>query len=161
MRAEPAHETLRRIARSRPHEGVRAPAPPTAAARLLALQRTAGNRVVSRMLAQRQATAPTQADTKNDAVTATIIMDERIGVLPLLNFAKEKDAEVHVTVPSTDRDPDLFRYSAQGKKLDHVKISTQTFQLVLDDVYITSIQSSGSGPEAYVSMTLSSVEGKS
>jgi hypothetical protein len=158
MRAEPAHETLKRIPRSRPDGRVRAPAPPTAAARLLALQRTAGNRAVSRMLAQRQAT---QADTKNDAVTATIIMDERIGVLPLLNFAKEKDAEVHVTVPSTDHDADLFRYSAQGKKLDHVKISTQTFQLVLDDVYITSIQSSGSGPEAYVSMTLSSAETKS
>jgi hypothetical protein len=120
---------------------------------LLALQRTTGNRAVGAMLA-RQATKTKPADVRKDAVSATIIMDEAIGVLPLLSFHLETKSRVHVTVPSTARDADLMRYAMQGIKLDHVKISTSGFNLDLADVYIATINLSGAGDDAVVYMTL-------
>jgi len=146
MRAELVHEQLRRPP-SHPTR-VRVPERASVAATLLALQRTSGNRAVGRMLLQRQT---------SEAVTSTLVMDDTIGVLPLLSFSllKDRDSEVQVIVPSTSRDSDLMRYMVDGKKLDHVKISTQNFDLDLDDVYISSFKSSSTGPDATVSMTLS------
>jgi len=148
MRAELVHEQLRRTPLSHPTR-VRVPERPSVAATLLALQRTRGNRAVGRMLLQRQ---------PSEAVTATLVMDDTIGVLPLVSFSllRNRESEVEVIVPSTSQDSDLMRYMADGKKLDHVKISTQNFDLDLDDVYISSFKkSSSTGPDATVSMTLS------
>ena len=145
MRAELAHEQLTRTPRSHPTR-VRVPEGRSAAATLLALQRTSGNRAVGRILLQRQPA---------EAVTSTLVMDETIGVLPLLNFSLGSKPQVHVTVPSTRRDSDLVRYATEGKKLDHVKISTQTFDLDLEDVYISSFDRISSAPDAMVSLTLS------
>ena len=154
MRVELGHETLKRIARSRSYVPARVPVPRSAAARLLALQRTAGNRAVGRML-QRQPTGPTPFDVKkDDAVSATLIMDDPIGVLPLVSFSRGKESEVHVTVPSTVLDSTLLQYSLEGRKFEHVKISTRTFDLELDDVYISSFDTSRAGPDRLVHMAL-------
>src|SRR5262245_44763647 len=154
MRAEPAHETPKRIARSRSSSPARVPEPRSAAARLLALQRTAGNRAVGRML-QRQPTGPTPFDSKgDDAVSATLIMEDPIGVLPLVSFSRGKESEIHVTVPSTALDGTLMQYSLEGRKFEHVKISTRTFDLELDDVFISSCDTSRAGSDRLVNMTL-------
>jgi len=81
-------------------------------------------------------------------------MDDPIGVMPLLSFAPEKGSTVRVQVPSTVLDADLWRYMADGKKLNHVTISTAKFNLVLDDVVITSFEKSDSDGEAVVFLTL-------
>src|SRR5262245_59436310 len=98
MRAELVHEQLRRTP-SHPTR-VRMPRRASVAQTLLALQRTSGNRAVGRLLLQRQ---------PSEAVTATLVMDETIGVLPLLGFwfGRESRPEIHVSVPSTSRDTDL------------------------------------------------------
>lgn len=154
MRAEPAHETLKRIARSRSYRPTRVPESRSAAARLLALQRTVGNRAVGRML-QRQMTGPTRlVAKKDDAVSATLIMDDPIGVLPLVSFSRGKESEIDVSVPSTVLDGTLLQYSLEGRKFEHVKISTRTFDLELDDVYISSCDTSRAGPDRLVHMTL-------
>jgi hypothetical protein len=115
--------------------------------RLLALQHTSGNRAVV-TLVRRQATE------KSGAVRATIIMDDPIGVIPLLAFSQEGNSEVHVDVPSTALDSDLMRYMVQGIKIKQVKISTPSVSLELDDVYIASFFRSVANDEAIVHMTL-------
>jgi hypothetical protein len=154
MRAEFAHETLKRIARSRSCSPARVPESRSVAARLLALQRTAGNRTVGRML-QRQPNGPIRlVAKKGDAVSATLIMDDPIGVLPLVSFSRGKESEIHVSVPSTVLDGTLLQYSLEGRKFEHVKISTWTFDLELDDVYISSCDRSRAGTDRLVHMTL-------
>src|SRR5215208_589742 len=117
MRAERVYEKSRLIKRSRPSEALRAPPsllvearPPVALRQstvslapssLLALQRTSGNKAVG-MFLRRQASETTKADARKvAAVRATIIMDDPIGVMPLLSFSQEREFEAHVAVPST------------------------------------------------------------
>jgi hypothetical protein len=163
MRAEPVHEKARRIKRAvpqsrlvgaRPLVALRQSTLSLAPSRLLALQRTSGNRAVD-TLVRRQATETTKADARTSAaVRATIIMDDPIGVIPLLAFSQEGNSVVHVDVPSTALDSDLMRYMVQGIKIKQVKISTPSVNLELDDVYIASFSRSASNDEAIVHMTL-------
>lgn len=88
-------ETLRRIAPSRSQSPARVPEPRFVTGRLLALQRTAGNRAVGRTL-QRQQTRPAGFDTKkDDVVNARLIMGDPIGVLPLVGIGPLSDADTH------------------------------------------------------------------
>ena len=103
---------------------------------------------------RRQPTGSTRADARTvGAVTATIIMDDPIGVIPLLSFSQEKESEVHVAVPSTALDTELMRYMLQGIKIEHVTISTTSYNLEFEDVLITSFVKSGQDDEV-VHMTL-------
>src|SRR5580765_3295989 len=164
MRAEPLYEQPRRI-ETFAEPAVRKPAEvPTlvelrratiSPSSVHALQSTSGNRAVGALL-MRQPADPTRAGArKAAAVSATIIMDDPIGVMPLLSFSPAKGSTVHVEVPSTALDGDLWRYMAQGKKQDQVTISTAKFNLVLDDVLITSFDRSDSDGEPVVHLTLS------
>jgi hypothetical protein len=127
---------------------------PTPKSRVLALQRTVGNRAVGRML-QRQPNTPTELDVKSDeAVTSTLVLDEKIGVLPLLSFSQGQEGEIQATVPSTAHDVDLLRYSGHGVKIAHVKISTRMYDIELDDVYVASCNTSRAGSDGIVSITL-------
>jgi hypothetical protein len=167
MRAEPVYENARGIRSSVTREAVREQ--PLAEARTLvearqstvslspsslrALQRTSGNRAVGALL-RRQPTEGTKADARTvGSVSATIIMDDHLGVFPLLSFSEEKDSEVHVEVPSTTLDTELMRYMLQGIKIEHVTISTTSFNLELGDVLITSFVRSGQDDDV-VEMTL-------
>jgi hypothetical protein len=157
MRAERAHDRAKRS--SSPEETGRSterrePAADPAAATLLALQRTSGNKLVGAMLARQPAEAVPADAKKDDAVSSTLVMDDVIGVLPLLSFSRSSGSEIGVTVPSSATDSVLMRYASAGTRIEHVKISTTGFNLDLDDVYISSIQISGAD-EPVVQMSLS------
>ena len=166
MRAEPLYEPPRHIRRPHPTEAAREqPRRPLVALRqatvslssssLSALHRASGNRAVGTLI-RRQAAETTRADARTrGAVSATIIMDEPIGVMPLISFSSAKESQVVVVVPSTSLDTDLMRFMVQGVKQKRVTISTQRFNLELDDVYISSFERIGSDEDAVVQMTLS------
>jgi hypothetical protein len=82
-------------------------------------------------------------------------MDDPIGVMPLLGFTPAQGSTIHVEVPSTALDGELFRLMVEGKKMDLVTISTRTFNLELADVLISSFDRSDSDGEAVVHLTLS------
>jgi hypothetical protein len=163
MRAEPLYEPPRRSLRAvavpepaevRPFVEVRQSTVSAAPSSLRALQRTSGNRAVGALL-RRQPADATRADARKiDAVSATIIMDDPIGVMPLLSFSPAQGSTIYVEVPSTVLDSDLWRYMVQGKKLDHVTISTAKFNLELDDVLITSFDKHDSDGGAVVHLAL-------
>jgi hypothetical protein len=107
---------LRRIKRLDPTEAIREPQSllvgtrplvplrqstlPLAPSRALALQRTSGNRAVVTLI-RRQATETTKADARTSAaVRATIIMDDPIGVIPLLTFSQDRNSEVTSRFPA-------------------------------------------------------------
>ena len=157
MRAERAHDRAKR--NSGPEEtnratGRREPEVDPAAATLLGLQRASGNKLVGAMLARQPAEATPSDAKKDDAVSSTLVMDDAIGVLPLLSVSRALDSEIQVTVPSSARDAMLMRYAAAGTKIEHVKVSTTGFNLDLDDVFISSINIGGSD-EPVVQMSLS------
>src|SRR5262245_46926092 len=159
MRVEPLFEEPRRSSSPRavrePAEAsrlveVRHSTVPTSPSSLRSLQRTSGNRAVGALL-RRQPADTTRADARKvGAVSATIIMDDPIGVMPLLSFSSAQGSTVQVEVPSTTLDGALWRYMAQGTKMDHVTISTAKFNLVLDDVLITTFDRSDSDGDAVV-----------
>jgi hypothetical protein len=124
---------------------------------VLRLQQAGGNEAVGTLL-QRDATAPQDAvpaDTGN-AVSSTLVLDDKLGVLPLLTFSKgRRENEWVVSVPSTDKDADIARYGLQGVKIEKAVISTTNFDITLTDVYITSWRGGGDpGESREVSFTL-------
>jgi hypothetical protein len=125
-----------------------------APASLLALQRTSGNKAVGTLI-QRQPAETTRADARKlPAVSATLIMEDPIGVMPLIGYSQGKRSDMHVTIPSTTLDSVLMRYMMQGIQMKQVKISTTRFEIELDDVYIAGFERSESDGEAVVHMTL-------
>lgn len=154
MRAERAHDRAKRSSGPEETDCATERREPAAdpAATVLALQRASGNKLVGAMLARQPGEATAAGAKKDDAVSSTLVMDDTIGVLPLLSFSW--GSEIQVTVPSTARDTELFRYAAAGIKIEHVKISTAHFNRDLDDVYISSIQLGGAD-EPVVRMSLS------
>ena len=168
MRAEPLYEKSMRIVRPpgstreprpaplepRPLVALHASTVSLAPSRVLALQRTSGNKAVGALLGRRP-TGTSGADARTAGVRATIVMDDPIGVLPLLGFSESRESEIHVVVPSTDLDAELVRHMTQGVELEHVKISTWSFDIELEGVYISSFARSESDGEAVVQMTLS------
>jgi len=165
MRAEPVYEESRRfgrpgasgalVAEPRPLVALRRSTVSLVPSSLLALQHTSGNKAVGTLI-RRQPIDSTRADARTlGAVSATIIMDDPIGVMPLISFAMGKRSDVHVTVPSTTLDGELMRFMMQGVNMKLVTISTSKFTVELDDVYITSFERSDTDGEAVVNMTLS------
>src|SRR5262245_27342414 len=124
---------------------------------VLRLQEAAGNGAVSRMLVQRDGATANQAvpmDT-GEAVKATLILDDRLGVFPLISFSKgtRKD-EYLVVIPSTDLDAVLANYNVKGTRIEKAKISTQNFDIDLDDVLITSVDPHKVGGDNTTAVTL-------
>ena len=129
------------------------------AGELLRIQRQGGNDAVGTMLAQRDAAQAEKADAEGDRpVTATLVMEEPIGVLPLLTFSQTPSGEYSVVVPSTDKDPTLFRMCATGKSVGHVTISMRGYTIDLDNVYISSCQAGGGGDSPTVQLTLNAAK---
>src|SRR5581483_10500415 len=130
---------------------------PARTAPSLELQQAYGNQAVAALLAGPRAKNGTPGDTRTlPAVRSTIVMDDPIGVLPLLEFSQDPASpEVVVTVPSTSHDPELFSRMTRGVMLDHVRISTPGFTLELEDVLITGYRPYESDGESRVVLTLS------
>jgi len=124
---------------------------------VLRLQRAGGNGAVGTLLQRdtggREDAVP--ADTGN-AVSSTLVLDDKLGVLPLLTFSKgRRENEWVVSVPSTDKDADIARYELQGVKIEKAVISTTSFDITLTDVFITSWRGGGGpGESREVSFTL-------
>src|SRR3954454_12880733 len=91
------------------------------AGEVLRLQEAGGNEAVTTMLAQREAAEA--KDASPGAVSATLVMNEEIGVLPLMSFSRNGDDEYIVTVPSSAQDAILMQYAAAGKEVGNVRIS--------------------------------------
>jgi hypothetical protein len=140
------------------------------AGEVLRLQRFGGNEAVESMLAQR-APKPAQ-DTKpakdkepapSDAVSATIVLPDPIGVLPVISYSfgnrppatvggsggsgtqrpsgddeHQTTEEVHVTIPSTDQNAAVINACTSARGLGSVKLSTATISFTLKDVLIVS-----------------------
>jgi hypothetical protein len=121
------------------------------------LQQAYGNRGVASLLARPQAKNGAPADTRTlPAVRATIVMDDPIGVLPLLDFSQNPTSpEITVVVPSTSHDADLVYRTGHAVRLEHVRISTPSFTLELEDVVITGFRPHESEGERRVELTLS------
>jgi hypothetical protein len=125
---------------------------------VLRLQETAGNEAVSRMLVQRDSATADEAvpmDT-GGAVKATLVLDDKLGVFPLISFSKGQGNEYVVIIPSTDHDPEFAQYNLNGTKIEKAKISTQRYDIELDDVYVSSVEMGhGGGGDRTIQVTLS------
>jgi len=119
--------------------------PAGARGEVLRLQEGAGNEAVSAMLLQRDATTADEAipADSGDAVKSTLVLDDKLGVFPLLSFSKGEGYEWIVVIPSTNHDPEFAQYNANGTKIAKAKISTQAYNIELDDVYVGSVRMHG------------------
>lgn len=122
--------------------------PGPVATEVLRLQRSGGNRAVGRLLARQadHVDKADEADAKDRPVTATLIMPEPIGVLPVESYSfGSRPDELIVTVPSTAQDPKLFEYTAKGIPLGSVKLSTgHGLTVTITDAIIGSMAGTGS-----------------
>ena len=109
---------------------------------VLALQRAAGNRAVSALLARQP--SPTAPETKpakkeSKAATSTLGLGEDIGVIPLdsvsLDLAR---SEISVVFASTPLDPTLIEASVKGRAFPTAFLSTTTTMSKMTDVYIAT-----------------------
>jgi hypothetical protein len=125
---------------------------------VLRLQRAGGNEAVGTLLQRdtggREEAVP--ADT-GGAVSSTLVLDDKLGVFPLLSFSRgRRENEWVVSVPSTEKDADIARYDLQSVKIEQAVISTRSFDITLTDVYITSWRGGGGpGESRDISFTLS------
>jgi hypothetical protein len=122
--------------------------PGPVAAEVLRLQRSGGNQAVGLLLARQtdNADKADAADAQDRPVTATLIMPDPIGVLPVENYRfGSRPDEFIVTVPSTAQDPKLFEYAAKGIRLGSVKLSTgHGLTVTITDAVIGSVAGTGS-----------------
>jgi hypothetical protein len=136
---------------SREPEAVLREAEAEAAADVLALQRTAGNHAVSRMLAR-------QPSPKEDrAATMTAGLGDDIGVIPIDAFGwpagnpgavgsgESTVHEVTISFESNAAAPAIAQYVAQGRPIPKAFISTQKVTFDLTDVVLSNYQESGHG----------------
>jgi hypothetical protein len=108
------------------------------AGEVLRLQRSGGNHAVDSMLAQRQ---PDKGG--DEPVTRTIILDEPVGVLPVLSVSYGADPakEVNVLVPSTGEDSKLLEWAAKGHHFEKVTISSGSgLTITIADALLTSVR---------------------
>jgi len=130
---------------------------------LLRLQHSAGNRAVGSLLAREVDVADAanpDVDTSaadDEAASATLVMPDPIGVLPLLSFSFGQGNEIIVTVPSSAADPTLWQYAVSGKSLASVLLSTRGLKIRLTDAVISSMHSP-SGSYLTFSLTPTKIE---
>jgi hypothetical protein len=129
--------TLSRDDRRRDRDGERPPAPPPADA-LLALQRGAGNRAVTGMLARDKDKAP------EDTATSTTAQLGDIGVIPLDSASWDMPAkEVRIAFIGGRIGAKVMQASAEGKPLDPSWVSSPAAKSTLTGAIISSAQVDG------------------
>ena len=113
---------------------------------LLALQRSAGNRAVSAMLARQPAPADSEAKPKQArAATSTLGLGEELGVIPLdtatWGQADEKGRlhELHVSFVHNPAVPALAEAMMKGKSIPEGFYSSRGGKITLSSIVITSL----------------------
>jgi hypothetical protein len=132
--------------RKEPATGTRAPEPLPAESAVLQLQRAAGNRAVSALLA-RQPT-PTDSGTKpkqERAATSTLGLGDEIGVIPLdsANLGQaDRDGQVqdlHVTFVNNPAVPKIQEAMLKGKPIPEGFYSSTSMKLSLKGIVLTAM----------------------
>jgi len=143
-----------------------APAP---AERILALQRSAGNQAVARMLAggggggaglQRDvaAPAPSGEGEAKEKESSTVIVVEGLGTFAVeaVQFEGRDGKDVSVTMRAgADKNQSIFRAAAEGKSFESAEIRIKGMSITLAKVMITSVHVSSAEDEPMISFTLS------
>ena len=124
----------------------REPEPLPAEAAVLGLQRTAGNRAVSALLARQPAPADSGAKPKKDrAATSTLGLGEEIGVIPLDSASlgqADRDGQIHdlnVTFVNNPAVPQIQEAMLKGKPIPEGFYSSTSMKLTLHSIVITSM----------------------
>jgi hypothetical protein len=136
--------------------GERAPEPLPAEAGVLGLQRAAGNRAVSALLARQP--SPTAPDTKpvemgRRAATSTLGLGDEIGVIPLESASlgqADRDGNVHdlsAVFVSNPAVPKIQEAMLKGKPIPEGFYSSTSMKLSLADIVITSVDVSDDAAE--------------
>lgn len=124
---------------------------------MLALQRAAGNRAVSELLA-RDAKKDMKDEPKVEerASTMTLGLGD-LGVIPLDSVSSSSGTEIGVVFVNNPLIPKLLEAAAKGTKFPSAFLSTMGMMAKMTDVYISNLQLSGSagGGLEFASMTLS------
>ena len=132
----------------------RDPEPLPAEATVLGLQRTAGNRAVSSLLARQPSPA------KERAATSTLGLGDEIGVIPLDSASlgqADRDGNVHdlnVTFVNNLALPKVQEAMLRGKPIPEGFYSSTSMKLTLASIVITSM-TFGDGPEGEQIIALS------
>jgi hypothetical protein len=140
-RHEPAES--RRAAHDPPR---REAEPLPAEASVLGLQRAAGNRAVSSLLARQPSpTAPDTKPAKEKAATSTLGLGDEIGVIPLDSASlgqADRDGNVHdlnVTFVNNPAVPKIQEAMLKGRPIPEGFYSSASMKLTLTSIVITSI----------------------
>ena len=81
-----------------------------------------------------------KAETKEKATSATLVMPDPIGVIPLESYSMAGPDEIAVTAASSGADPLLFQAAADGTFFPVVKLSGGGLEITLTEVVISSVQ---------------------
>ena len=133
---------------------------PQPADTLLALQRSAGNRAVSAMLARQPTPTAPKAKPDAKAATMTVGLGEEF-VIPVDSMSWEGDKAVSVVFDGTNpATPELLRAHQSGKHYETGFASTRALITKLSGVLVTEFRLSGVGdvPNSPVSMKLEAEE---
>jgi hypothetical protein len=120
----------------------REPEPLPAEAAVLGLQRAAGNRAVSGLLARQ----PSPTDTKKErkASTSTLGLGDELGVIPLesANFEPDHEGKVHdlhLTFVMNPAVPKIHEAMLKGKPIPEGFYSSTVMKVTLTNIVITSL----------------------
>ena len=125
--------------RTEPAASPREPEPLPAEATVLGLQRTAGNRAVSSLLARQPSPA------KERAATSTLGLGDEIGVIPLDSASlgqADRDGNVHdlnVTFATNPALPKIQEAMLKSKPIPEGFYSSTSMKLTLTNIVITSM----------------------
>lgn len=117
---------------------------PRPAEAVLELQRSAGNRAVSALLARQPAPAEAKPG-KSRAATSTLGLGEDLGVIPVDSASlgqPDQDGNVHdltVTFVNNPAVPLIQQAMLSGKPIPEGFYSSTALKLVLEDIVITSM----------------------
>ena len=135
--------------------------PLPAEAAVLGLQRAAGNRAVSALLARQPSpTAPDTKPAKEKAATSTLGLGDEIGVIPLDSASlgqADRDGNIHdlnVTFVNNPAVPKIQEAMLRGKPIPEGFYSSTSMKLTLSNIVITSM-TFGDGPEGEQIIALS------
>jgi hypothetical protein len=129
------------------------PTEPAPADSILALQRSAGNRAVSGILARDGTKDEPKKEERGSTMTLGL---GDLGVIPLESASwREKESELDVTFVNSPLASKLQEAAAKGKPFPSVFLSTWTMMSKMADVYISNFQLPTSGGEEQPIMVLS------
>jgi hypothetical protein len=140
-----------RQARTSKEDGVVAGAETGIADTLARLQRSAGNRAVSALIARDDA-----KEQASETDARTVEMPKPIGTLELLSFGRD-GSNVNVVVSGSAADPLLIQAAAEGRLFDQVTIRHGTLTITLKSVVI-SHAAPGSGDTISLSFNFGTYE---